>query len=298
MGDGNSRGMELSQLLTDIRKHYEKIIHRSRMELDACISTQLLEVRDAELNKGEDSLQVARAELNDARRQWQSLQVEIESLLALQRGLQNSLQVTEQRYQLHLKSLGSVIHHLEGDLQDVRKDIGNQVWEHELLLNTKMRLEREIAMYRSLLDREDSRLCGASSDRNQTSRRPFSQKGMTPPSGFHQTASSAVATIASRLEQRIEMVTTQEILGRNSVAESSKARGKIKTEKVDEVIKEWECSFFKDNPHLRKKSTSLRFDLHLAATDEGCPQNKQGNLPDIELRLVMRKSNSIPSLKS
>ncbi|GCB82391.1 hypothetical protein scyTo_0022903, partial [Scyliorhinus torazame] len=85
MGDGNSRGMELSQLLTDIRKHYEKIIHRSRMELDACISTQLLEVRDAELNKGEDSLQVARAELNDARRQWQSLQVEIESLLALVR---------------------------------------------------------------------------------------------------------------------------------------------------------------------------------------------------------------------
>lgn len=71
----------------------------------------------------------------------------------------------------------------------------------------------------------------------------------------------------------------------------------FRTEKVDEVIKEWEGSFFKDNPRLRKKSVSLRFDLHLAATDEGCLQTKQDNLPDIEVRLIMRRSCSIPSIK-
>lgn len=72
----------------------------------------------------------------------------------------------------------------------------------------------------------------------------------------------------------------------------------FRTEKVDEVIKEWEGSFFKDNPRLRKKSVSLRFDLHLAATDEGCLQTKQRSLPDIEVRLVMRRSCSIPSIKT
>lgn len=71
----------------------------------------------------------------------------------------------------------------------------------------------------------------------------------------------------------------------------------FRTERVDEVIKEWEGSFFKDNPRLRKKSVSLRFDLHLAATDEGCLQTKQDNLPDIEVRLIMRRSCSIPSIK-
>lgn len=71
----------------------------------------------------------------------------------------------------------------------------------------------------------------------------------------------------------------------------------FRTEKVDEVIKEWEGSFFKDNPRLRKKSVSLRFDLHLAATDEGCLQSRQDNLPDIEVRLIMRRSCSIPSIK-
>ncbi|XP_048416357.1 keratin-like protein KRT222 isoform X1 [Stegostoma tigrinum] len=289
MEDGGRRELGLSQLLTDIKKHYEKIIHRNWMELDACINTQLLEVSDAEMNKNEDSLQAAQAELNNARRQWHSLQVEIESLHALQKGLENSLQVTEQRYEVQLKNLASVIRELEGELHGVRRDIEHQVWEHELLLNTKMKLESEIAMYRSLLDREDDRLSGATSSDYQSSLSSLSQKEMALPSA---------ATISSRLEQRIQMVTTQEILGQNSMAGSSKAHGKIQTEKVDEVIKEWECSFFKDNPHLRKKSTSLRFDLHLAATDESCSQTKQGSLPDIELRLVMRKSSSIPSLKS
>ncbi|XP_067825286.1 keratin-like protein KRT222 [Heptranchias perlo] len=281
--------MELSQLLTDIKKHYEKIIHRNRMELDVCISTQLQDVSDAEMSKDKDSLQAARAELNDARRQWQTLQVEIESLHALQKGLENSLQATEQRYELQLKGLSSVIVELEGELQEVRRDIEHQVWEHELLLNTKMRLEREIAMYRSLLDREEGRLSGAASNVSQSSLSSPSRKEIALP---------LAAVIERHLEQRIEMLTTQEIPGRNMVTGSAKAHGKIQTEKVDEVIKEWECSFFKDNPHLRKKSASLRFDLHLAATDEGCSQAKQDSLPDIELRLVMRKSSSIPSLKS
>ncbi|XP_043530655.1 keratin-like protein KRT222 isoform X1 [Chiloscyllium plagiosum] len=289
MEDGGRKELGLSQLLTDIKKHYEKIIHRNRMELDACINTQLLEVSDAEMNKNEDSLQAARAELNNARRQWQTLQLEIESLHALQKGLENSLQVTEQRYEVQLKNLASVIREMEGELHGVRRDIEHQVWEHELLLNTKMRLESEIAMYRSLLDREEDRLSGATSSGCQSSLSSLSQKDMALPSA---------AAITSHLEQRIQMVTTQEIRGQNAVAGSSKAHGKIQSEKVDEVIKEWECSFFKDNPHLRKKSTSLRFDLHLAATDESCSQTKQGNLPDIELRLVMRKSSSIPSLKS
>lgn len=40
-----------------------------------------------------------------------------------------------------------------------------------------------------------------------------------------------------------------------------------RTEKIDKVIKQWEGSFFRGNPRLRKKSVSLRFDLHMAAAD-------------------------------
>lgn len=69
-----------------------------------------------------------------------------------------------------------------------------------------------------------------------------------------------------------------------------------RTEKIDKVIKQWEGSFFRGNPKLRKKSVSLRFDLHMAAADEGCAQTKQDSLPDVEVRLIMKRSRSISTI--
>lgn len=62
------------------------------------------------------------------------------------------------------------------------------------------------------------------------------------------------------------------------------------------MIKQWEGSFFRGNPKLRKKSVSLRFDLHMAVADEGCAQTKQDSLPDVEVRLIMKRSRSIPTI--
>lgn len=69
-----------------------------------------------------------------------------------------------------------------------------------------------------------------------------------------------------------------------------------RTEKIDKVIKQWEGSFFRGNPRLRKKSVSLRFDLHMAAADEGCARTRQDSLPDVEVRLIMKRSRSIPTI--
>ncbi|CAH2302524.1 Hypothetical predicted protein [Pelobates cultripes] len=90
--------------------------------------------------------------------------------------------------------------------------------------------------------------------------------------------------------------TKQAIFNGNIAEEGAEASGRIQSEKVDEIIKEWEGSFFKDNPKLRKKSVSLRFDLHLAAADEACVETKPDELPDIEVRLIMKRSCSIPSM--
>ncbi|XP_064421693.1 keratin-like protein KRT222 [Latimeria chalumnae] len=283
--------MELSQLLNEIRAHYEKLITSSRMETDlAQNSTQLEDEACERMNTDEEALKAARAELKEARRQWQSLQVEIESLQAMEKGLENSLQATEQQYKVQLQNLATVIKGLEEELQEVRWEIENQLQEHEILLNTKMKLECEIATYRSLLEKEESRFYGSCVE-GKGKRNP-SKKDAPSLSGF------AVAALERCLEKKIETVTMQEVLDGKILRESAEGHGRIQTEKVDEVIKEWEGSFFKDNPRLRKKSVSLRFDLHLAATDEGCSQTKHDSLPDIEVRLVMKRSQSIPSIKS
>lgn len=74
-----------------------------------------------------------------------------------ERGLENSLHASEQHYQMQLQDLEAVIEGLEKELQEVRRGIEKQLQEHEMLLNTKMRLEQEIATYRRLLEKEEIR---------------------------------------------------------------------------------------------------------------------------------------------
>ncbi|NXC69570.1 KT222 protein, partial [Anhinga anhinga] len=235
------------------------------------------------MDKDAEALKAARAELCEARRQWHHMQIEIESLHAVEKGLERSLRATEQQYHMQLQNLEAEIECLEKELLEVRRGIEKQLQEHEMLLNTRMKLEEEIATYRSLLEQEENRYL-------------FREKVLT----LHMPSISAFSFtdgVKKHETEKVELMTKQAILDGNITKESAEAHGTVQTEKVDEVIKEWEGSFFKDNPRLRKKSVSLRFDLHLAATDEGCLHTKKKTLPDIEVRLVMRRSCSIPSIK-
>uniref|UniRef100_A0A2K5C797 IF rod domain-containing protein n=1 Tax=Aotus nancymaae TaxID=37293 RepID=A0A2K5C797_AOTNA len=128
--------MELSQLLNEIRANYEKILTRNQIE--TVLSTRIqvmISYRQAP---------------SRIRRQSMSTQF-------LSRGLENSLQASEQHYQMQLQDLEAVIEGLEKELQEVRRGIEKQLQEHEMLLNTKMRLEQEIATYRRLLEKEEIR---------------------------------------------------------------------------------------------------------------------------------------------
>ncbi|NXY16209.1 KT222 protein, partial [Atrichornis clamosus] len=231
------------------------------------------------MDKDAEALKAARAELCEARRQWHHMQIEIESLHAVEKGLERSLRATEQQYHMQLQNLEGEIECLEKELLEVRRGIEKQLREHEILLNTRMKLEEEIATYRSLLEQEESRYS------------LLREKDLKTP------AFSFTDGVKKHKPKKVELMTKQAILDGNIMKESAEAHGTVQTEKVDEVIKEWEGSFFKDNPRLRKKSVSLRFDLHLAATEEGCLHTKKKTLPDIEVRLVMRRSCSIPSIK-
>lgn len=74
-----------------------------------------------------------------------------------EKGLESSLQHTQQLYSTQLHDLSQVISGLEGELEQVRSGLSTQRQRHSQLLNTKMRLEREIATYRRLLEQEEGR---------------------------------------------------------------------------------------------------------------------------------------------
>lgn len=56
---------------------------------------------------------------------------------------------------MEIESLNNILLGLEAELTELRNNIKLQAQDYEALLNTKMKLEAEIATYRRLLDGED-----------------------------------------------------------------------------------------------------------------------------------------------
>ncbi|TRZ00997.1 hypothetical protein DNTS_033381 [Danionella cerebrum] len=269
-----------------------------------------MDVFPPQAKSSDKALKKARAELTEARKQWHRIQVEMESLLAVERSLKSSLRHTQLQYSVQLRDLSKSVTKLESELETVRDDLEVQKQNHTQLLNTKMRLEKEIATYRKLLEHEEGRFLTA--DAQPLKLQPW--KGSEDENGYDEGTADPFFTdevskkcLAVQRQrglviltepvgnqgEEISTVKTQEFLEGNVVRESAEGHGNLESEKIDKVIKKWEGSFFKGNPKLRKKSVSLRFDLHMAAADEGCPTIKQDSLPNVEVCLVMRRSRSI-----
>ncbi|KAM6924716.1 keratin, type I cytoskeletal 18 isoform 1-T1 [Xenentodon cancila] len=151
------KGQDLAQIMAEIRAKYEKMAQKNQEELKAWHESQITEVQ-SQVTQNTEALKGAHTELNDLRRQIQTLEIELESQKSLKASLEGTLRDTEMRYNMEIESLNSVILGLEAELTQLRNNIQVQTQDYEALLNTKMKLEAEIATYRRLLDGGDFKL--------------------------------------------------------------------------------------------------------------------------------------------
>ncbi|XP_063056751.1 keratin, type I cytoskeletal 13-like [Engraulis encrasicolus] len=147
---------DMNRMLEEIRSQYETMIDKHRRDQEAWFNEKSTTL-SKEVSVSTETIQASKTEINDLRRTLQGLEIELQSQHSMKGAMENTLRDTEARYSAMLAGYQSQIDSLEGELQRVRASIEQQGQEYRMLLDIKSRLEQEIAVYRGLLEKEESR---------------------------------------------------------------------------------------------------------------------------------------------
>ncbi|KAM7401847.1 hypothetical protein PAMP_017125 [Pampus punctatissimus] len=151
------KGLDLAQIMEDMRGNYEKIAVKNAEELKRWHENQTAEIQ-VQVSQNTEALQGAQMEKSDLSRQIQTLEIELASQQNLKASLEDTLRNTELRNNMEMEKYNDIIVRLEEELTHLRANIQQQTQEYEALLNLKMKLETEIGTYKTLLDGGDFKL--------------------------------------------------------------------------------------------------------------------------------------------
>ncbi|KAM5335269.1 keratin, type I cytoskeletal 18 [Glossophaga mutica] len=155
------KSQDLGKIMADIRAQYDELARKNREELDKYWSQQIEESTTVVTSQTAE-IGAAETTLTELRRTVQSLEIDLDSMRNLKVSLENNLREVETRYAMQMEQFNGILLHLESELAQTRAEGQRQAQEYEALLNIKVKLEAEIATYRSLLEEgEDFNLVDA-----------------------------------------------------------------------------------------------------------------------------------------
>ncbi|KAB1266297.1 Keratin; type I cytoskeletal 27 [Camelus dromedarius] len=165
-------GVDLTVQLNNMRAEYEALAEQNRRDAEAWFNEKSASLQQ-QISDDAGATTSARNELTEMKRTLQTLEIELQSLLAMMNGnsatfstklrladpqkhsLECSLTETEGNYCAQLAQIQAQIGALEEQLHQVRTETEGQKLEYEQLLDIKVHLEKEIETYCHLIDGED-----------------------------------------------------------------------------------------------------------------------------------------------
>lgn len=152
-----SRNLDLSNIINDVRAHYEGMVNKMRQEN---ISTCEIKFSDMKKNSGKcaDELRVVKTEITDMQRHNGRLHSEIQALKQQKEALEAAISEAEERGGMAIAEAKNRIAELQNAIDKTNQEMIRQVREYQELMNTKLALDIEIATYKKLLEGEESRL--------------------------------------------------------------------------------------------------------------------------------------------
>lgn len=153
--------VDLTKILSEMRDQYEVMADKNRKQAEDQFLRQS-ESLNKEVAVHSEQIQTSKTEITDLRRTLQGLEIELQSQLSMKSSLEGTLSETDARYGAQLAGIQQVISGIEAQLHDVRSDMERQNQEYKILMDIKTRLEKEISVYRQLLEGHDDQIIGGS----------------------------------------------------------------------------------------------------------------------------------------
>ncbi|XP_021784861.2 keratin, type I cytoskeletal 26 [Papio anubis] len=239
-------GVDLTLLLNNMRAEYEALAEQNCKDAEAwfnervglwqitkgllrrqsgrslTLSTTTLQsaTLQQQISNDEGAATAARNELTEVKRNLQTLEIELQSLMAVKHSYECSLAETEENYCNQLQQIQNQIGVIEEQLQQIRTETEGQKLEYEQLLDVKIFLEKEIEIYCNLLDGEE----------RKSKSTCYKSKGCRPVNSGNQGKDSAKETIVKTVVEELDQIGSVLSLRVHSVEEKSSKISNITVE--------------------------------------------------------------------